>query len=84
MNMVCLDKHVISLTARLFLPFPTQTRRNLFRSISNPSSTSSHFIQPEMHPNAARNARTTAAHRKASTRTPQPQDKPKEGECYAI
>jgi len=37
-----------------------------------------------MHPNAARNARITAAHRKASTRTPQPQDKPKEGECYVI
>lgn len=25
--------------------------------------------------------KTTVAHRKASTRTPQPQDKPKEGEC---
>lgn len=37
-----------------------------------------------MHPNAARNARTTVAHRKASTRTPQPQDKPKEGECHVI
>lgn len=31
--------------------------------------------------NAARNAQSTVAPRKASTRTLQPQDKPKEGEC---
>lgn len=67
------------------------TPNTSFRSVSNPSPTFLTLPPPHcrrlpssaswMHPNAARNARTTVAHRKASTRTPQPQDKPKEGEC---
>lgn len=74
--MVCLDKHVIANSTFIFAFFPpSKCVPYQFLSIQP-------YIVPECTLNAARNAQTTVTHRKASTRTPQPQDKPKEGECF--
>lgn len=76
-----LDKHDIANSTFIFAF--SRLCRNLLRSFVW-SRRPRHLISPKCTQYAARIARTTVAHRKASTRTPQPQDKPKEGECYAI